>query len=181
MAVAGRLTLEEFLRLPEEKPALEYADGEVTRKVSPKFRHGRLQYVTTGYLDRPGLSVAASEARVTFAGRSYVPDVVAFTWERRPLDELGEFPDDVTIPPDIAVEIRSPDQSLREQIAKCRWYVANGVRVSPLIDPITRTVRVFRPDDEQGPLAGDDLVDLSDVIPECRFTVAELFAALRPS
>ena len=31
------LTLEDFLRLPEEKPALEYeADGTVTQKVAPQ-------------------------------------------------------------------------------------------------------------------------------------------------
>ena len=43
MAVAGRrMTLEEFLALPEEEPALEYADGEVTQKVSPNCWHGKL-------------------------------------------------------------------------------------------------------------------------------------------
>jgi hypothetical protein len=36
MAVApARLTLEEFLKLPEEEPSLEFADGMVTPKVSP--------------------------------------------------------------------------------------------------------------------------------------------------
>ena len=45
MAVTRRgLTLEEFLALPEEKPALEYFNGEVTQKVSPLLRHARLQY-----------------------------------------------------------------------------------------------------------------------------------------
>ena len=181
MAITGRrLSLEEFLALPEEKPALEYVDGEVTQKVSPKYRHGKIQFVVTGILDRPGVSSAAPETRTTYAGRSLVPDVIAFTWDRNPVDEHGEIPDDVTIPPDVAVEIRSPSQSLRDQIERCRWYVTNGVRVAPLVDPVARTVRVFRPDGEQGPLTGDDVVDLSDVIPGCAFTVNELFAALRP-
>ena len=40
MALTERRTsLEEFLKLPEEKPALEYFDGKVTQKVSPKTRH----------------------------------------------------------------------------------------------------------------------------------------------
>jgi Uma2 family endonuclease len=44
MVVAQRLpTLEQFLCLPERKPALEYGDGVVTRKVSPKGRHSALQ------------------------------------------------------------------------------------------------------------------------------------------
>lgn len=37
------LTLEEFLKLPEEKPALEYLDGVVTRKMAPTGPHGELQ------------------------------------------------------------------------------------------------------------------------------------------
>src|SRR5205085_8782298 len=42
MALTGRrLTLEEFLEQPEAEPALEYADGVVTQKVSPKMYHGR--------------------------------------------------------------------------------------------------------------------------------------------
>ena len=175
-----RLTLDEFLALPEEKPALEYAEGEVSQKVSPKARHGKLQFVAAGLLDQPGVSSAFTETRTTYAGRSYVPDVIAFTWDRTPLDEHGEIPDDVTLPPDVAVEIRSPGQSLRGQIRRCRWYVANGVQVAPLIDPIARTVQVFRPNGELEPLSGDDVVDLSDVIAGCVFTVNELFAALRP-
>ena len=38
-----RLTLEEFLRLPEREPALEFDDGVVTQKVSPKAKYSRLQ------------------------------------------------------------------------------------------------------------------------------------------
>ena len=39
-----RLTLDEFLALPEEEPALELEpDGTVTQKVSPKGKHSALQ------------------------------------------------------------------------------------------------------------------------------------------
>jgi Uma2 family endonuclease len=182
MAVTGRhLTLDEFLLLPEEKPALEYADGKVTRKVSPQARHGTLQFWMAGRLHVPGRFAAMTETRVTFAGRSYVPDVITVAVDRLPLDARGEVQDELSFAPDVAVEIRSPGQSLREQVAKCRWYVANGVRVAPLVDPIARNVRLFRPGGEQGPLVGDDVIDLSDVIPGRRFAVAELFAALRPA
>ncbi len=44
MIVARRrpIALAEFLALPEEEPALEYLDGVVTQKMSPKGRHGTL-------------------------------------------------------------------------------------------------------------------------------------------
>ncbi len=180
MTITGRrLTLDEFLTLPEEKPALEYADGEVTQKVSPMGHHGTLQFVLACRLDRPGASRALTETRTTYAGRSYVPDVIAYTWDRIPEDEHGEIANVITVPPDVAVEIRSPGQSVRDQIERCRWYVANGVRVSVFVDPIRRVVEVFRPDRESGTLTGDDIVDLGDVIAGCSFTVRELFAALR--
>ena len=38
------VTLQEFLRLPEKKPALEFEDGRITQKVSPGGKHSRLQY-----------------------------------------------------------------------------------------------------------------------------------------
>ena len=184
MAVTGRrLSLEEFLALPEEKPALEYVDGEVTRKVSPKYRHGLLQTAFVKLVD--GFSVprqlarASVETRCSFAGTSVVPDCVVFVWDRIPTDEHGDALDDVAVPPDIAVEIFSPGQSVRDQVDRCRWYVRNGVRVSLFVHPQDRSVRAFRRDMETAPLRGADRVDLGDVTPGFSFSVDELFAALR--
>ena len=41
---AKKLTLEQFLELPETKPASEYLDGEIIQKPMPKGRHSCLQY-----------------------------------------------------------------------------------------------------------------------------------------
>lgn len=43
MATLQRPTIDEFLHLAEQKPALEYCDGEITRKVSPKGKHHTLR------------------------------------------------------------------------------------------------------------------------------------------
>ncbi len=44
MTITGRrLTLEEFLALPEEEPALEFFRGQVTQKVSPGTWHSLLR------------------------------------------------------------------------------------------------------------------------------------------
>jgi len=43
MAITGRrLTAQEFLELPEEKPYLELIDGEVVQKPLPQEQHGFL-------------------------------------------------------------------------------------------------------------------------------------------
>src|SRR6266571_4566347 len=161
MAISQRrMTLEEFLRLPEEKPALEFEHGVVTQKVSPKLPHGRLQLTLGRLFDNFAepirLAAAFTEPRITFGGNSVVPDLAVYRWSRMPREEHGELAFDAFDPPDIAVEIRSPGQSLRGQINRCRWYVQNGVEVPLLVDPEDRAVRVFRGDANLSVLRGED-------------------------
>jgi Uma2 family endonuclease len=63
MAIArAPRTLDEFLKLSEAKPALEYADGEITQKVSPKGQHSGLQYFLSEWINqasRPQRTVCA--------------------------------------------------------------------------------------------------------------------------
>ncbi len=187
MVVAPRgLTLEQFLALPETKPALEYADGEVRQKTAPGPKHSRLQGMLTHWLNAFAeprrLAMAFPELRCTFAGASYVPDVAVFTWDRLPLDASGELADECRELPDIAIEIVSPGESAPDLGRRCRWYVAHGVRLAVLVDPLPRGVRarVFRPG--AAPVAVDSAgeIGFDDVVPSFRIRVQELFATLRP-
>ncbi len=45
-------TLEEFLKLPEDEPALEFEDGKVIQKVSPKGQHSMLLGTFTRRINR---------------------------------------------------------------------------------------------------------------------------------
>ncbi len=181
--VTKQLTLEQFLELPEKKPALEFEEGRVTQKVSPKAKHSTLQYKLAVFFNQVGepakLAFAFPELRETYAGRSYVPDVSVFTWDRIPLDAHGEPVDDLFVPPDITIEIRSPRQSLDRLVRRCLWYVANGVRLALLVDPILRSVRLFLPGEEPRELRDGDLIDLGDLLPGFQLTVDELFGFLR--
>jgi Uma2 family endonuclease len=185
MALTRSLTLDEFLLQPEEQPALEYEQGAITQKMSPKMRHGALQIALCVRFEAHGtpqqIARAFPEVRVTWPreGVSYVPDVIAYLLDRVPTDPDGDLPEDVIVPPDVAVEIPSPGQGLEQQMDRCRWYVAHGVRVSLLAHPARRAVWVFRPDSESGPLEGNAIVDLSDVLDGLSFAAAELFSALR--
>ena len=178
-----RMTLEDFLALPEEEPALEYCDGVVTPKVSPKLHHGALQWAVAAlvnYFAVPRrLARAFPETRATFGGASVVPDVSVYTWERIPVDEQGYVLDDFVTPPDIAIEIASPGQSRRKLAERCRWYVDNGVRVALLIDPRRATVAATRPGAEPRTYRRGQRIDLGDVIPGFALDLDELFGALR--
>jgi len=185
MAIARpHLTLEAFLRLPEEKPALEFEEGVVTQKVSPKTKHSRLQLVVAQKLDAAGaankVAMAFTELRATFAGRSVVPDVSVFRWARIPRAPDGGLENDVVTPPDVVVEITSLEQSATALVRRCLWYVANGVEIAVLVDPEDETVLIFRPNAVPLPVAGEDAIDLRPVLPAFRLSARELFAALLP-
>jgi len=51
----------------------------------------------------------------------------------------------VPLCPDFVVELRSPSDRIGEVRTKMREYVANGALLGWLIDPIERTVEVYRP------------------------------------
>src|SRR5437764_10187494 len=110
------LTLDEFLRLPEEEPALEYLDGVISSKMPPIGPHSKLQFTIAKWLDRAsgeGESAEVyTELRTNWADRaSLVPDVSVYLIDRVPITSDGEVADDFWIPPDIAVEVASPGQS----------------------------------------------------------------------
>ena len=181
--VSKRLSLDEFLRLPEEEPAFEFEDGEVTQKVSPSGEHGALQF---GLTMRLGIALQAqktarvfTETRVTLAGVSRVPDACIYLWDRVPVTEAGNVAREFRVPPDITIEIVSPEQSVNALVRKCLWYIEQGVQVVLLVDPIDQSILVFRPDAGMAIVRGTDRVDLEPVLPGFDLTVDEVFEALR--
>lgn len=126
---AKSLTLEEFLKLPETKPASEYMDGEIIQKPMPQGKHsviqGELLSTINTVLKSRRIARAFSELRCTFAGRSIVPDVSVFVWDRIPRDENGEIANVFSLAPDWMIEILSPEQSqtkVTKKILQCLKY-----------------------------------------------------------
>jgi Uma2 family endonuclease len=181
--VRKTLTLEDFLQLPEQKPVLEYLGGRVRAKAVPQFRHSRLTLKIADHLNRfaepTGLGEAFPEIRCTFAGRSIVPDVVFLVDEHIAYDADGVLVNEIRLPPDIHVEIISPDQSVRVSDEKLTHATAHGCPLGWLIHPEKKTVDVYRPGlpaerlPDQGVLTGEP------VLPGYRLSVAELFGWLR--
>jgi Uma2 family endonuclease len=176
-------SLEQFLRLPEEKPALEYIEGRVSQKVSPQGWHSRLQAALLDHLNRVALparrAFAFPELRVTFAGESKVPDISVFRWERIPRDETGRIRNVVLESPDIVFEIVSREQSVNSLIQRCLWFVDNGVHVAFLVDPGDESVIAFESGEKITVRRGVDRIDLGGLLPDFDLTVEALFASLR--
>lgn len=177
--VGQRMTLEAFLALPDENPSLEYADGMVTQKVAAKPVHGSLQAFWLRVLDqfmRPRrLGIVLPETRFVTPGWAPVPDVVVYRRERL---RVRSAPDEFTDPPDVAIEIVSPEQTVTSLIQKCLRYLTVGVGIALIVVPEDVAVLEFRPGQPLRVLQGEDRIDLDDVLPGFELTVRALFAAV---
>jgi Uma2 family endonuclease len=184
MAVTPKRTsLAEFLQQPEVKPARELRHGMVSQKVPPS---GSLSSIQGWFPARvevfavpSELGRAFPEMRLLLGGDTYVPDVVVYRWKRIPEDEHGNLPTYFQTPPDLAVEIISPGQTLTKQLERCRELIEHGGGVAVLVHPGEQTVHVVRPSGEIGPLRAGDTLDLDDVLTGFTLSVSALFAQMR--
>jgi Uma2 family endonuclease len=178
MTIATRIALDEFMNLGEEKPALEYACGEVTQKPMPGWSHaaiqGFLQIVLGQFLLRTGLGRVVPELRCIFGPtgreRAFVPDLVYIA--------KGNLTGERFLyrAPDLAIEILSPDQHRAHFLDKVQFYLLNGVRLVWVIDPATRSIAVLAPGQEGLTLTSGATLDGDDVLPGFSVTVDEIFA-----
>jgi Uma2 family endonuclease len=140
------IALEEFLQLPETKPASEYIDGQIIQKPMPKGRHSIIQrellFAISPFLSQKGIAEAFPELRCSFANRSIVPDVSVFTTSRIPRNADGEIEDTFSAAPDWTIEILSPDQSRVKVLKNIRHCLDHGAQMGWLIDPEDRSVFV---------------------------------------
>ncbi len=137
--IKPQLTLEEFLKLPETEPASEFIDGEIIQKPMPQGEHsvlqGRFCKFVNQIAESQKIAYAFPELRCTFGGKSIVPDVAVFRWERIPLLPSGRITNRFQIHPDWAIEIISPEQSQTKVLANLLHCSRHGTELGWLIDP----------------------------------------------
>ncbi len=157
------LNLEDFLKLPDTKPASEFVDGKIIQKPMPQGKHSTIQgdfgNHINGILKHDKIARAYPELRCSFGGRSIVPDLAVFTWERIPRDTDGKVANAFNLAPDWTIEILSPDQSQTKVVRNILHCLDHGTQMGWLIDPdeemvfvyfANRTIAVF--DDKRQPL-----------------------------
>lgn len=77
--------------------------------------------------------------------------------------------------PDLAVEVASPSENAEDIQAKVIEYLEAGTHLVLYLYPRNRTITVYRSLDDIHVLTIDDVVDASDVIPDFRVDVREIF------
>jgi Uma2 family endonuclease len=162
----------DFLRLPEEKPYLAYVDGRVEQKPTVNAAHRRivrrLDSLFDRYIEQHG-GDAGPEGRVQLetSGNYQLPDTAYW--------QAGAVSGDDSIPT-VAVEVRSPGQSVAKLRAKCVSFLADGTRECWLIDPEARTLERITSQSRETLKAGDTLAP--DAMPGFSLRLSDLFAVL---
>lgn len=176
-------TLEEFLELPETKPASEYIDGRIYQKPMPQGKHSILQTELASAINQRGklkkLALALTELRCTFGERSLVPDIAVFEWSRIPTDENGEIANRFESYPDWTIEILSPDQSPNRVINKIIFCVNQGTKLGWFIDPDDKSVMVFQLNQLPFVKYDTDVLPILDILGDWQVSPADIFAWLK--
>ncbi len=176
------VTLEEFLQLPETKPASEYNSGQVFQKPMPNSRHSRLQIKACNAIndvtEKEKIAYAFPELRCTFGNRSIVPDVAVLFWQSIEFDPDGEPIDDVKIAPDWTIEILSPEQSSNRVAGNILYCLQHGCQLGWLLDPDDRSILVFLPYQAPELCTESDRIPVPDNIP-LHLTTDQVFAWLK--
>ena len=183
MVTKTRLTLDEFLKLPETEPPSEFIDGEIVQKMSPNWYHSRLVaeliaqltlYLRTtaeGFVNAELRHISESEAR------SFLPDVEV-TLKRNMPQSHAERGGAMRTAPDFAIEVLSPGDYSGRVLDRADFYMRIGTELLWIVDPELEAVTVYRPGQPPSVHRAPAALDGSPVLASFNLDLAELFAVL---
>jgi Uma2 family endonuclease len=111
-------------------------------------------------------------------GQLRAPDVSYIPWSEFP---NGELPDEAYWPvaPALAVEVLSPTNTTAEIDRKLSELFAAGCKLAWVINPPTKTAKVYTSAKKFKELAETDTLDGGKVLPGFRIKLSDLFASTR--
>ena len=182
MTTATRLmTADELLDMPDDGYRYELIRGELIQMSPAGHAHGNFAANVSGPL---WVYVRANDLGKVYAAETgYILDIDSHTVRapdvsfvsRERLEEIGETDGYFPAAPDLAVEVISPNDRYIEVEAKVLDWLDAGTRMVVVVNPRTRTVRVYRSPTNVADLILDDEIDGGDVIPGWRLPVSEIF------
>ncbi|MBW4618938.1 MAG: Uma2 family endonuclease [Cyanosarcina radialis HA8281-LM2] len=181
VAIAKPITLEEFLELPETKPASEFLDGQINQKPMPQGEHSLLQLKLCQNINRvtepKQVAIAFPELRCVFGGAAIVPDVSVFRWERIPRQPSGRIANRFEIHPNWAIEILSPEQKYKKVLANLLHCAEHGTELGWLLDPEDESILAVFDDRRVQNFKNSDRLPILNGI-ELELTVRQVFSWL---
>ncbi len=170
----GPMTMEEFLE--NDLEGYEYVKGELVPMAAAVIVHGKIgmniilplgSYVRENKLGE----LFSNETTFQLGDRVVKPDVAFVMSERLTEDQFKGFP----VAPDLAIEIVSPSDKQYNVTEKALAYLKAGTRLVWVIEPIAKTVMVYRSETDITLLNYEDTLTGEDVVEGFSCAVAELF------
>ena len=184
------VTADELLTMPDRDEQgnyclLELVRGEVRRMSPTGLEHGAIcaeigaalwnfvkeRKLGVVFAAETGLVVETNPDSVLGADSAFV------SAERLAgVENLEKF---VPFAPDLAVEVLSPSNTVREMDEKIDLYFGAGSRIVWIINPKRRTVSVYTAPLEVKILSERDTLEGGDVLPGFSYELSKLFAAVQ--
>ncbi|MYC07901.1 MAG: Uma2 family endonuclease [Chloroflexi bacterium] len=174
------MTADELLAMPDDGYRYELIRGELIKMAPAGHVHGRegnrvnvrlsMHVYENGlgetYLAETGFVLTRSPDTVLAPDASFV--------RRERVEEVGDVPGYFPGPPDLAVEVISPNDRLTEVAAKVADWLDHGTLMVIVVNPRNHTAQVHTPDGVTSLTEGDTL-DGGDVLPGWSMPVADIF------
>jgi Uma2 family endonuclease len=176
----GTATEKDVIRiLDKENRPCELVEGTLVEKVmgygEAEIAGLLITFLNNFVLPRKlGIVTGADGTVRLFPGLVRIPDVAFASWARFPGGKRPKSPIPA-LAPDLAVEVISKGNTKAEMARKLGEYFGAGVRLVWIVEPKTRTVRVYTAADRFTVLMPGQTLDGGDVLPGFTVRVNELF------
>lgn len=174
------MTAEEFMNLPDDDLRHELINGEVIAMPPPGLPHGRMtlrlgaslmQFVLDHEL---GEVYSDAGIQITWNPDTVLrPDVSFISKER--LNKVGEIGGYWQGPPDLAVEVLSPEDRPGKVNKKIALYFSSGTKQVWIVNQKQGTVTVYRSETDVTKFSGSDYLEAPDLLPEFRLSLERIF------
>jgi Uma2 family endonuclease len=176
MATVRTISDEELLRLPKDGNKYEVVDGEL--RVSPAgWAHERVvaslmaQLSVQAKAHHLGDVLGSNALYILPSGNKRAPDV-SFVAAGRLASAAGT--PWLALVPDLAVEVRSPNDSARQLLDTVGEYLAAGVRLVWVIDPERQSAAAYRSPTDVREIGRGGVLEGEDVLPGFACPLSEI-------
>ena len=179
-----RVSLEQFLAMPETEPPSELVDGEVIQKFGSCLYEARLITALIcrlgEYLERTHEGFVAPNVAHVYATeeRVFLPDLIVTLKGRIPSDRRLRLYGPIPVQPDFAIEVLSPGESPGRTLEQADFYMRAGTHLLWLVDSDTESISAYRPGEAPTVHRAPAVIDAQPVLRDFTLDVAKLFAVL---
>ena len=173
------MTADELLARSAELGRCELIQGELIMMTPAGGFHGdvanEMAYRLNVFVRENALGKAVAAETGFILERN--PDTVRapdVAFIRNDLVKQANTPKFIPIPPDLAVEVNSPNDVVGEVVAKVQWWLAHGTRAVWVVDPESKTVTTYHPDGSARVVHHDETLTGGDVLPGFELSLATL-------